>query len=114
MFFDAYDIKYVDERVPIMDQLVHIFENVNNDDIDANEKLLQWSEKKFEKKVLEKVSTEISIRQVELSNIVNNVEGVVQNIQNLYKILCDVPRFTHYNIWGQIATTICDGGVICR
>ena len=54
-----------------MDKLVHVVEKINNDDIDANEKLLHYFEKKFENKVLEKVSTKIAISQVELSNLVN-------------------------------------------
>lgn len=40
IFFDAYDIKDVDEKAPIMDRLVHIVENLNDEDIDANERLL--------------------------------------------------------------------------
>ena len=40
------------------------------------------------------MSTKISIRQVELSNLVNNIEEVVKNVQILYKKLCDVLRFT--------------------
>lgn len=48
---DAFDIQGINEKAPLIHQLVHIFEKVNNDDIEANEKFLHWSKKKFEKEV---------------------------------------------------------------
>lgn len=97
VFVDAFDIHDVNEKNPIIDQLIHFIEKVNNDDIEANEKLLKWSEKKFEHKLLEKVSIEIAIKQDELSNIVNIVEGFLQIIFSLQRKLCDFEFFTLEN-----------------
>ena len=47
IFVDTCDIKYIDEKIPIRDQLVHIFEKINDYDIDVNEKLLHLSENFF-------------------------------------------------------------------
>lgn len=55
-------------------------EKVTYDGIDANKKLLKLFEQKFEKKVLEKVLAKTTIRQVEISNLVNNIDEVVKNI----------------------------------
>ena len=55
------------------------------------------SSRKFEKKVIERVSTQIEIRQVHLSNLINTIEDVVKNILSLYKNLCDVKLFTKEN-----------------
>ena len=52
---------------------------------------MAWSEKKFEKKVLEKVSTIIALRKVELLTLVQNLEAILKKIQDLYNILCDFP-----------------------
>ena len=56
---------------------------------------MTWSMNKFEKKVLEKVSIEISIRKVELNTRIQNLEALVKKIQNLHNTLCDVPNFTN-------------------
>ena len=54
IFVDAFEIRNVNEKIPIINQLVHIVENFNNDDIEANKKLMKWSEEKFEHKVWRK------------------------------------------------------------
>lgn len=53
---------------------------------------MQWLERKFENRVLEQVSKEISIQQVELSNISTNWEKIVLNSNTLvYKLYNDIP-----------------------
>ena len=62
IFVDVFEIHNLNKKAPILEQLVHIVDKVNHEDIETNEKLMKWSEKKFEHKVLEKVSTKIVIK----------------------------------------------------
>ena len=51
IFMDAFNLQPPDSRRPILEQLSHIVDQVNNEDMDANDKLLEWSEKRFLGKV---------------------------------------------------------------
>lgn len=61
-FVDALNIE-VDEKQPILDQLVEIVHKYN-DELNGQEKLLQRVERKFQNKVLEQVAKKIAIDQV--------------------------------------------------
>ena len=54
--------------------MVQIVERLNDPGIDTNEKLMQWFERKFEKRVMEKIVAEIATRHIEISKIVDNLE----------------------------------------
>lgn len=56
IFLDSFFIDNLDENAPIIEKLIKIIERINEPFIDANENLMQWSEKQFEK-VMEKVVT---------------------------------------------------------
>lgn len=90
---DAFEVKKIDGQAPIISHLVQIVEQINARDIESNEKLMACSRKKFENKIIEKISTTIAKHKVALQEHVQNVEELVHKIQNLYNILCDVPRF---------------------
>lgn len=62
IFIEAFEMDDVNDTTPILEQLVQIVKKVNSDVSEANEKLMQWSERKFETKVLEKVSIEIVVK----------------------------------------------------
>ena len=55
---------------------------------------MEWSEKKFQGKVNEKISSEITLSQVELATKVEKVKKVLENIFSLYTKLCDPTLFT--------------------
>lgn len=55
---------------------------------------MEWSEKKFQGKVNEKISSEIALSQVELDTKIEKVKKVLENIFLLYKKLCDPTLFT--------------------
>ena len=55
---------------------------------------MQRAERKFENKVLEKVALNISIYQIELSNIVPFLETYVSNFISLFVKLSDTSIFT--------------------
>ena len=57
-----------------MEQLAHIVEQVQSADQEANVKLMEWSEKKFQGKVNEKIASEIAISQVELAKKIATVK----------------------------------------
>ena len=63
----------IDTSQPILFQLVDVVQKFNKD-MDGQEKLLQRVEKKFENKVLEKITKKIYIYQVELSTSLNSLE----------------------------------------
>ena len=44
-----------------MEKLLDIVEQVTNEDLDANVKLMEWSERKFQGKLNEKISSEITL-----------------------------------------------------
>lgn len=94
-FFDSFDIQNIDEQTPFISQLVQIVEKFNTKDIEANEKLMAQSEKKFENKVLEKVSTIILVIKVEFQALVQILEEIVNKMKDMYNILCVAPRFTN-------------------
>jgi hypothetical protein len=70
----------------------NIMEKINDEDLDTNIKLLEWSEKKA--KVNEKISRAIALNQVELATKIDGMKQVLENIFSLYTKLCDVPLFT--------------------
>lgn len=47
IFLDAFSLQVPDETKPIMEQLYNIVDQVHNEDLDTNVKLLEWSERKF-------------------------------------------------------------------
>ena len=73
-----------------MEQLSDIFEQVTNEDLNTNVKLMEWSERKFQGKVNEKISSEIALSQVELATKIDRVKEVLGNILSLYTKLCDL------------------------
>ena len=66
IFLDAFSLPSPDERKDIMEQLSYIVEQLTNEDLDTNFKLMEWSQRKFQGKVNEKISSEIALSQVEL------------------------------------------------
>ena len=61
IFLDAFNLQTLDETKPIMEQLSDIVEQVTNEDGETNVKLMEWSEKKFQGKFIEKISSEITL-----------------------------------------------------
>ena len=51
IFMDAFNLQPPDSSRPIIEKLLHIVDQVNNEDHDTNVKLMEWSEKKFLSKV---------------------------------------------------------------
>ena len=49
---------------------------VTNEDQDTNAKLIEWSEKKFQGKFNEKISSEIKLSQVELATKIEKMKKV--------------------------------------
>ena len=67
---------------------------MTNEDQDTNVKLMEWSERKFQGKVNEKISGDIALSQVELAKKLERVKIVLGNIFSLYNKLCDFSNFT--------------------
>ena len=64
IFLDSLSLQTPNESKPILEQLLEIVEQVTNEYQDTNTKLMEWSEKKFQGKVNEKRSSEITLSQV--------------------------------------------------
>ena len=89
IFVEAFDVQNFDGQAPIISQLVNV-EQINVGDIETNEKLIDWSAKKFENKVVENVSTTIVEQKFQLQECVQNTMEQIKKVQKLYNILCDV------------------------
>ena len=59
IFMDAFSLQPPDSNRPILEQLSHIVDQVNNEELDTNVKLMEWSEKKFLSKVNQKIANDI-------------------------------------------------------
>ena len=94
IFLDAFSLHVPNEIEPIMEQLANRVDQVQTKDLETNVKLLEWSEKKFQMKVNEKISSEIALTQVELAKKFEKLRVVLENIFSLYSKLCDSSYFT--------------------
>ena len=64
-------------------------------DLDTNVTLLEWLERRFQRKVNEKIGTEIPLSQVEMAKKIDRITKVLGNILSLYAKLCNTTPFTH-------------------
>ena len=94
IFMDAFSIQPLDAKRPILEQLSDIVDQVNNEDHDTNAKLMEWSKKKFQGKVNQKISNDIILGQVDLAKKLDRVKVVLGNIFSLYTKLCDFSNLT--------------------
>ena len=94
IFMDAFSLQPPDAKRPILEQLSDIVDQVNNEDQDTNEKLMEWSEKKFQEKFNQKISNDMALGQVDLVKKLDRVKVVFRNIFSLYTKLCDFSNFT--------------------
>ena len=67
---------------------------MTNEDLEINVKLMEWSKRKFQGKVNEKISSEIALSQVELATKIERVKQVLEKILSFYTKLCD-PSLSH-------------------
>ena len=95
IFMDAFSLQPPNSSRPIIEQLIDIVDQVNNEeDQDTSAKLMEWSEKKFLRKVNQKIANDIILEQVELAKKLDTVKIVLGNIFSLYSKLCDFSKFT--------------------
>ena len=94
IFMDAFSLQPSDVNRPILEQLSDIVDQVNNEDHDTSAKLIEWSEKKFQGKVNQKIANAIILGQVDLAKKLDKVKVVLGNIFSLYTKLCDFSNFT--------------------
>ena len=59
IFTDAFSLQPPYATRPIIKQLSNIVDQVNNEDHDTSAKLIEWSEKKFQGKVNQKIENEL-------------------------------------------------------
>ena len=77
---DAFSFQSPDESRLIVEQLSNIVDQVTNEDHDTNVKLMEWSERKFQGKVNEKISNDVALSQVDLAKKLDRVKIVLGNI----------------------------------
>ena len=90
---NSFILQSPDESRPIVKQLSDIVDQVMNEDHDLNVKLMEWSERKFQAKVNQKIYNDIELAQVELAKKLDKVKIVLGNIFSLYNKLCDFSNF---------------------
>ena len=81
---DAFNLQSLDQSRPIVEQLSDIVDQVTNEDHDTNAKLMEWSKRKFQEKVNQKISNDIALAQVDLAKKLDRVKVVLGNIFSLY------------------------------
>ena len=86
IFLDAFSLQTPKEYKPILEKILEIVEHVTNEDIKT--KLMEWSKRKFQVKVNEKIFGEIALSQVESAMKIEQVKKVLENIFSLYTKLC--------------------------
>ena len=91
---DAFSLQTPNETKPIMEKLSEIVEQVIKEEQETNVKLMEWSEKKFQGKVNEKISSDMALSQVELAKKIEKIKTLLDNVFSLYKKLCDFSYFT--------------------
>ena len=96
-----FNIQNFEEDAPIINQLVNIVDQVNVGSVESIDKLMDWSARRFETKVVDKVSITITEKKVQLQERVQIMIELIQKVKNLYTIWSNVPRFTN-NIQAQI------------
>ena len=84
MLLDAFSLPTPKETKPLIEKLIDIVEKVSNEDLETNVKLLEWLEKKFQNRVKEKISCDITLTQVVLATKVEDVKKVLENRFSLY------------------------------
>ena len=94
IFMDSFSLQPPDSSRPILEKLSNIVDQINNEDHDTNAKLMEWSEKKIQAKVNQKLANDIILRQVDLAKKLDKVKIVLGNTFSLYRKLCDFSRFT--------------------
>ena len=110
IFLDAFNFPTPEKTQPLLEQMSDIVEKINNEDLDTNAKLLEWSKKKFQSKVNENISSEIALTQVALETKVEDVKKILENIFLLYIKVCNPTLFTQetrsciLNLESQIST----------
>ena len=93
IFLDAFSINTLDESKDIIDHLSEIVDQVQDENLGTNEKLLEWLEIKFQSKVTKKVATKIALSQVELAKKIEHVIEMLNRILSLYTKLCNTAPF---------------------
>lgn len=83
----------VDTSQHILLQLEEVVSKFNEDS-SGQDKLIEKVENKFDKKVLEHISQQIAIQQVELSSILTSLETFCTNVTSLFAKLCDITKYT--------------------
>ena len=91
---DAFSLQSLNETRPIIEKLLDIVDQVANEDQDTNAKLMEWSQRKFQGKVNEKISSDIALAQVNFTKKLERFKTILGNIFLLYKKLCDFSNFT--------------------
>ena len=94
IFMDSFSLQPPDVNRPILEQLFDIIDQVNNEDHDTSVKLMEWSEKKLQGKVNQKITNDIILGQLDLPKKLDKVKTVLGNIFSLYTKLCDFSNFT--------------------
>ena len=94
IFMDAFSLQSLDKSRPIVEKLSNMVDQVTNEDHDTNAKLMEWSKRKFQGKVNQKISNDIALAQVDLAKKLDRVKIVLGNIFPLYNKLCDFFNFT--------------------
>lgn len=93
IFMDAFSLQPSYAKRKILEKLLDIVDQINNEDHDTSAKIMEWSKKKFQVKVNQKISNDIILGQVDLAKKLERIKVLLGNIFSLYTKLYDFSNF---------------------
>lgn len=77
-----------------MDQLATLTKEINALDVEANKRIEEQVESKIQDKLAKRISQEVVINKVKLSEVITKIQGITQLICQILFKLCTVETFT--------------------
>lgn len=84
----------IDQDAPIIDQLAVLTEAIIHQNVDAKKVIEERAEEKYSYKLTKKISQEVAVNKVKLSELVTQLEPVISELVTLVQKLCTVENFT--------------------
>lgn len=80
-------------NTPIIYQLATITDKINAPNTDAEKRIEEWEESKIQNKLVERISIEVALNKVKLSEVITEVKSITQIIFQFLIKLCTSDTF---------------------
>lgn len=99
IFVEAFNFDDINKTEPIITQLVNIVDKVNTEDVEPNDKLFLWLERKFHKQIMVKMIESIEHHKAKLSSKDEEIKEVLNKAYTLISKLCNIGFFIDEIQW---------------